>query len=263
MTISFICRRFCKFTTNRRRANILEHQRYNKQRYDRNRRELHYSLDDRVFTKIFAAQGKLDPRYSVDPKGVLQVNHPAYVMLFGMNPVASNANTTFRTYVPLLLAITTILACKPTFFFLYTTIVLAIHQFFRSGIGFLFSAKPIHNINCRLICATKFRTKQRRTDHILQLDSLFLFYSFLLDFLLLQIPYISFSSLLVCFFISHFKISFILCTILCLSCFGQHFSFVPRYSCCFSVMSISVLSIILFSVMFTDPPSFSWGELSS
>ena len=80
MTISFIFRKFCKFTTNRRRANILGHQRYNKQRYDRNRRELHYNLDDRVFTKIFAAQGKLDPRYSVDPTVVLQVNHPAYVV---------------------------------------------------------------------------------------------------------------------------------------------------------------------------------------
>ena len=75
MTISFIFRKFCKFTTNRRRANILEHQ-----RYDRNRRELHYNLDDRVFTRIFAAQGKLDLRYSVDPKVVLQVNHPSYVV---------------------------------------------------------------------------------------------------------------------------------------------------------------------------------------
>ena len=82
MTISFIFRKFCKFTTNRRMANILEHQRYNKQRYDRNRCELHYNLDDRVFTKIFASRRKLDPRYSVDPKIVVQVNHSAYVVRY-------------------------------------------------------------------------------------------------------------------------------------------------------------------------------------
>ena len=62
------------------KANILAHQSYNKQRYDQNRRDPHYNLGDRVFTKIFAARGKFDPRYSIQPKIIVQVNHPTYVV---------------------------------------------------------------------------------------------------------------------------------------------------------------------------------------
>ena len=62
------------------KANILERQRYNKQRYDCKRRNPHYNVGDRIFTKIFTARGKLDPRYSIHPKIIVQNNHPTYVV---------------------------------------------------------------------------------------------------------------------------------------------------------------------------------------
>jgi transposase InsO family protein len=61
------------------KTNIVDQQRYNKQRYDHNRQDPHYALGARVFTKIFGARGKLDPRYSADPKVIVYVNHPTYV----------------------------------------------------------------------------------------------------------------------------------------------------------------------------------------
>ena len=51
--------------------------------------------------------------------------------------------------------------------------------------------------------------------------------------------------------------------VLCFSCFGGCLSFVLRHSCCLIVMAISILSIILFSVMFIGLPSFSLGGLRS
>lgn len=62
------------------KANIVQQQRYNKTRYDHNRRDPHYNLGDRVFTRIFTGRGKLDPRYSISPKIVVQVNHPNYIV---------------------------------------------------------------------------------------------------------------------------------------------------------------------------------------
>jgi transposase InsO family protein len=62
------------------KTNIIEQQCYNKTRYDRNRCDPHYNLGDRVFTKIFTARGKLDPRFSADPKIIVQTNHPTYVV---------------------------------------------------------------------------------------------------------------------------------------------------------------------------------------
>jgi hypothetical protein len=64
----------------RAKAHIVDQQRYNKQRYDENRRDPRYALGDRVFTKIFGARGKLDPRYSADPKVIVHVNHPTYIV---------------------------------------------------------------------------------------------------------------------------------------------------------------------------------------
>ena len=51
--------------------------------------------------------------------------------------------------------------------------------------------------------------------------------------------------------------------VLCLSCYDGCSSFVSRHSCCFAVMAISILSIMLFSVMFTGLSSFSLSGLSS
>ena len=62
------------------KLNIVNHQRYHKKYYDQNRRDPHYNVGDRVFTKIFATRGKLDPRYSVEPKIIVQTTHPTYTV---------------------------------------------------------------------------------------------------------------------------------------------------------------------------------------
>jgi hypothetical protein len=62
------------------KTNIVNQQRYNKLRYDTNRRDPRFHLGDRVFTKIFAARGKLDPRYSAHPNTIVQTNHPTYTV---------------------------------------------------------------------------------------------------------------------------------------------------------------------------------------
>ncbi|CAF1548103.1 unnamed protein product, partial [Adineta ricciae] len=62
------------------RYNVLMHQHYTKQAYDRNRSDPHYSLDDLVLTRIHGARGKLDPRFSSIPKRITAVNHPTYVV---------------------------------------------------------------------------------------------------------------------------------------------------------------------------------------
>ena len=62
------------------KSNILDQQRYNKLRYDQNRSDPHFNLGDRVFTKVFAARGKLDPRYTVHPKTIVQTNHSTYTV---------------------------------------------------------------------------------------------------------------------------------------------------------------------------------------
>ena len=59
---------------------ILLNQSSTKLRYDRHRDDPHYNLGDRVFTKIFAARTKLDPRYSADPQVVVHVRHLTYVV---------------------------------------------------------------------------------------------------------------------------------------------------------------------------------------
>ena len=58
--------------------NIIIQQQSNKARYDKHRPNPHYHIGDRVFTKIFAARGKLDPRYSSEPHIITQVHHPTY-----------------------------------------------------------------------------------------------------------------------------------------------------------------------------------------
>jgi len=61
--------------------NIIVQQRYNKERYDKHRPDPHYYIGDRVFTKIFTARGKLDPRYSSEPYVITHVHHPTYSVL--------------------------------------------------------------------------------------------------------------------------------------------------------------------------------------
>ena len=60
------------------KTNIILQQHYNKTRYDKHRPNPQYDLGDRVFTKIFAARGKLDPRYSSEPHIITHKHHPTY-----------------------------------------------------------------------------------------------------------------------------------------------------------------------------------------
>jgi len=60
---------------------IITQQHNNKTRYDKHRPNPHYQVGDRVFTRIFAARGKLDPRYSSEPHIITQVHHPTYSVL--------------------------------------------------------------------------------------------------------------------------------------------------------------------------------------
>ncbi|CAF3084335.1 unnamed protein product [Rotaria socialis] len=62
------------------KLNIMNQQRYHEKYYDYNRRDPHYNVGDCVFTKIFAARGKLGPRYSTEPKIIVQINHPTYTV---------------------------------------------------------------------------------------------------------------------------------------------------------------------------------------
>jgi transposase InsO family protein len=61
--------------------NIITQQQNNKARYDKHRTNPHYQIDDRVFTRIFAARGKLDPRYSSEPHIITQIHHPNYSVM--------------------------------------------------------------------------------------------------------------------------------------------------------------------------------------
>ena len=48
---------------------------------DKHRPNSHYHIGDRIFTKIFTARGKLDPRYSSEPNIVTEIHHPTYSVL--------------------------------------------------------------------------------------------------------------------------------------------------------------------------------------
>ncbi|CAF2836388.1 unnamed protein product [Rotaria sp. Silwood2] len=61
--------------------NIIKQQKYNKERYDKHRPDPHYHIGDLVFTKIFTARGKLDPRYSSQPHIITEIHHPTYSVL--------------------------------------------------------------------------------------------------------------------------------------------------------------------------------------
>lgn len=65
---------------NHARTNIMLQQQRNKQRYDLHRRDPHYTVGDRVFTRVQTNRGKLGPRYLVNPQIVVKVTHPTYIV---------------------------------------------------------------------------------------------------------------------------------------------------------------------------------------
>ena len=62
------------------KANISIHQQYQKQRYDRHRSDPHYSVNDRVFARIFTPRTKLVPRFSIEPSIIIDTTHPTYLV---------------------------------------------------------------------------------------------------------------------------------------------------------------------------------------
>ena len=62
------------------RVRMVSQQEYSKRRYDKNRRDPHFNLGDRVFTRIFSSRGKLDPRFSNEPQYIVRVSHPTYTV---------------------------------------------------------------------------------------------------------------------------------------------------------------------------------------
>lgn len=83
-------------------ANILQQQHYNKERYDKHRPDPHYQAGDRVFTKIFTARGKLDPRYSSEPYIIIHAHPPTYSVRNESNGVEKRFHVSdIRPIIPL------------------------------------------------------------------------------------------------------------------------------------------------------------------
>ena len=62
------------------RSNTLHQQQLMKTRYDTNRSDHHYHVGEIVLTKIHGTRGKLDPKYSPQPKTIVHAAHPNYVL---------------------------------------------------------------------------------------------------------------------------------------------------------------------------------------
>ena len=60
------------------RNNVNIRQQLYKNRYDKQRGDPHYEIDDLVLIKIYGPKTKLDPKYSVTPKVIIKKQHPIY-----------------------------------------------------------------------------------------------------------------------------------------------------------------------------------------
>ncbi|CAF5217298.1 unnamed protein product, partial [Rotaria magnacalcarata] len=60
------------------RQNIKQQHAQSKARYDRRCTNPQYDLGTMVLTRIFTSRSKLDPRFSLDPKIIVNRQHPIY-----------------------------------------------------------------------------------------------------------------------------------------------------------------------------------------
>jgi len=60
------------------RDNIKDQQHRYKNRYDKQRSDPHYEINDPVLIKIHGIKTKLDPKYSITPKIIIKKQHPNY-----------------------------------------------------------------------------------------------------------------------------------------------------------------------------------------
>ncbi|CAF4215475.1 unnamed protein product, partial [Adineta steineri] len=60
--------------------NITNKQHQYKTRYDKQRADPHYSINDRVLIRKHGLKNKLEPKYSITPQIIIQEKHPVYVV---------------------------------------------------------------------------------------------------------------------------------------------------------------------------------------
>jgi hypothetical protein len=74
------------------RDHIIIQQQYNKRTYDFNRCDPHYSIGDKVLTRVHGNRGKLDPKFSPILKVITRVNHPIYEVIDEENHITSQVH---------------------------------------------------------------------------------------------------------------------------------------------------------------------------
>ncbi|CAF1524064.1 unnamed protein product [Adineta ricciae] len=62
------------------RENMINKQKQYKSRYDTQRNDPHYSLNDRVLIRKHGLKNKLDAKYSATPQIVIREDHPVYIV---------------------------------------------------------------------------------------------------------------------------------------------------------------------------------------
>ncbi|CAF1553706.1 unnamed protein product [Rotaria sordida] len=69
---------------NAQKQSIYSHM-INKKYYDKNRSNPQYEINDKVLIRIHGSRSKLDPRYSLTPKIIIQKQHPTYYVRDQLN----------------------------------------------------------------------------------------------------------------------------------------------------------------------------------
>ncbi|CAF1558610.1 unnamed protein product [Adineta ricciae] len=62
------------------RRKMTDKQQQYKKRYDTQRKDPHYSINDRVLIRKHGLKNKLDPKYSVTPQIIVRDQHPVYIV---------------------------------------------------------------------------------------------------------------------------------------------------------------------------------------
>jgi hypothetical protein len=75
------------------KQNILKQQQRSKIRYDHHRQNPEYDLGTTVLIRIFTNRSKLDPKFFVEPKIIVDKDHPVYWI------ENTNTNTISRVHI--------------------------------------------------------------------------------------------------------------------------------------------------------------------
>ena len=74
------------------RNNIILQQEKNRTYYNSNRSDPHYTVGDRVLTRIHGLKGKLNPLFSTTPKVIINTHHPTYFVRDEFNNIESSVH---------------------------------------------------------------------------------------------------------------------------------------------------------------------------